>query len=281
MKTTTSNASSQPRALVYSSHLSTMGSWSRLALGLAHTLNRLMPTDLATPTHVSAHVGQWASGFNLVRYEREMAKDYDLLWNVDIFSYAEPLAKRNLAWVIAPHYNNVPPPDFELFAISEYVQSLIERFWKRISQRLYPWVPAFPNAVEKERAILHVGRFIRPNDLVDSGQLLAIEQFNALVQEYQAWRWQLVLLSVFVLGHGGFHYGTAAQYRQRPRPTALDWQWSGISRLAESKRRESLMGSDEESIFRFFSTWIPCGRFRRWRSAKPPSSCGDSHRVPS
>lgn len=192
---------STSRALVYSSHLATMGSWARLAVGLAQSLNRLLPTDLATPAPVAPQVQEWAAELSVVAYEREMARQYDLLWNVDVFSYAEPLAKRNLAWVIAPHYNNVPPPDFELLAISDYVQSLVERYWQRICGRLYPWVRAFPAELQKERIILHVGRFLPPGELIDPGHLLAIDQFQALSREIDA-PWQLVLVGALVPGCG-------------------------------------------------------------------------------
>jgi GT2 family glycosyltransferase/glycosyltransferase involved in cell wall biosynthesis len=199
-----------PKALIFTSHLMSMSSWARLAVDLARSLSRVMPTEIASATPLSPQVLEWfrsdrdSHPLEIVPFESGMAAQYDLLWNVDVNTYAEPLAKRNLAWVIAPHYNNVPAEEFELFAVSQYVQKQAEHFWKRICQRLYPRAWGETVSLEKEKIILHLSRFVRPNELVDPAHQIAIEQFKKLCAEDEKWNWQLVLLGGLVPGHGSY-----------------------------------------------------------------------------
>ncbi len=189
---------------MYSSHLGGMGSWARYAIAAARALAQLMPTQLAVAGPLSPQVADWAAGLELVPYDREATRGAELLLNVDAFSYAEPLAQRNIAWVFAPHHNNVPPPEFELYAVSEYVQAVAEKTWQRMCGRLYPPVTWQPNEAEKERLILHVARFVPPSELIDPGHRVAIEQFGKLTLELEESRWQLALIGGLVPGAGGY-----------------------------------------------------------------------------
>ncbi|PWG63259.1 glycosyltransferase [Spiribacter halobius] len=200
---TPSGDDSAERALVYSGQLLSMGRDARCAVALTRALERILPTDLATGGPVSPQVAEWAGDLRILPYEPGMERGYGLLCNVDPLSYAEPLARRNLAWVAAPHVNNVPAPGFEILGMSDHVVAAVERLWERVATRLYPGVDAPATVLTKERIILSVGRFTAPGPLLDHGHLQAVRQFRELC-ESGIEDWQLVLVGGLVPGNGPY-----------------------------------------------------------------------------
>ncbi len=187
------DAYSVSRALVFTSHLHAMGGVSRAAAALARGLARLMPTSIASPVPVQPQVHDWLAGLNVVPYEPGMEADYALLLNVDVFSYAQPLAQRNLAFIFFPRKHEPAPEAFELLANSRYTACHVEAWWQRPCQPLYQAVDNDFQPGPKRNVVLHVSRFSgQAGGESNKGHMCMIEAFKRL-QEH-APGWELVMI---------------------------------------------------------------------------------------
>ena len=192
------------KGLIYTaSHLYGLGGGARAVIAIAQAMSQFLPTEIATTQPVPPQVREWLGNIPLIPYRRGMGKDYDVLWSVDHFSYADPLAKRNLAYIFHPHANNTPPPEYELFAVSDYTRGHVESAWGTPCETLYLPIALERMACRKEKMILNVSRFASPNEFADKGHLAMLDAFRAL---YNAGLkdWQLVFIGSLDPGHGQF-----------------------------------------------------------------------------
>lgn len=135
------------------------------------------------------------NGVTVQQHYLGCARGYDLLVNVDHFTYEPPLAKVNLAHVFHPHYGNVPEgvaDKYRFSANSRYTSGWIAHEWNITAPHLYVPIELDPAPRLKEQMILHVSRFSRPTDLADKGHMQMIQAMRSLV-EAGADDWELVL----------------------------------------------------------------------------------------
>ena len=187
--------------IIVTNHLYGIGGGARtvecIAKGTKHLGHNVTIASLSNIPH---NVRGWIEGFNIVRYEYEMEKNFDVLWNVNHFEYVKPLAKRNLAFIFFPNRRNNPPPGYELFAVSKYSAEHIEAAWSRLAEVLYLPVNRFKR-LAKKRSIVNIARFANPNEFADKAQIPMIETFEAL-QKSGMHDWTLTFVGGLDPGEG-------------------------------------------------------------------------------
>jgi len=190
------------RSLIYTNHLYGLGGGARAVEHIARALNTCTEVEIATETDVPAQVREWIPDLKIIPYQMGMEENYDILWNVDHFRYAQPLAKRNYAFIFFPHENNIPPKEFKLYAVSQYTALHISKQWNAVSEALYLPIEMQRMPVGKQKRILNVARFARPNQYADKAQRQMLQAFKGLCDS--GCDWEMVFIGSLDPGQGGF-----------------------------------------------------------------------------
>lgn len=207
------------KALLYTSHLYGLGGGARAALDIAIAMKEIMPTHIAYGLSPSAQVLDWlrphlGQGLSVGPYRGGMEDSFDLIWNVDHFRYIPPKGKRNLAFVFFPYSNNVAPPQYELYGVSDYSSRATEEMWERPCQTLYLPINTPSLVAPKKKVILNVARFAAPSEYADKGHSYMIDAFKLLWDEGH--RYELLFIGGLDYGHGKYLDHLMEQARNYP-----------------------------------------------------------------
>lgn len=205
--------------LIYTSHLYGLGGGARAVIYIARAMSERMSTTIAWSIPPSLDVIDWLGPYlcdtlRIERYGSQRPEDYDVLWNIDHFRYITPSAKRNLAFVFFPRSDNVAPPQFSLFGVSQYTSDYVERLWEVPCETLYLPIDTKVAWQRKRPMILNVARFAAPSDYADKGHIYMIEAFKALVDN--GLQWELWLMGGIDYGHGRFLDSLCSSVRGYP-----------------------------------------------------------------
>jgi glycosyltransferase involved in cell wall biosynthesis len=230
---------------------------SRLEEFFAIDLSRVKLVTLTRagrlPTLVSKLRGNTAAAVVQHDYEQLRQLDLDLFINN---SYATGIvcpSERGILMCMFPHANaarEVVESYQTIVAISEYTAEWVQRRWKRSSEIVYPPCDDMGPADNKQKIILHVGRFTADSDQDErhhKGQALLLATFKQMSQLHRT-GWELHLVgsvgsekqfaeSLVKEANGlpvVFHFNAAREeVRDLYRKAAIYWHATGYAVDAE------------------------------------------------
>lgn len=188
------------KACVTTSHLYGMGGGAKAVFWIVKGLHKHGSVTVFTKTAIpDSVIAEMPKGVMYANWYPGCSAGYDVHVCIDHFNYEPPMAKRNLALVFHPHRRNVPPEQYELWAISRYTQAQIKEQWGRESLVFYPSVDGDLYSGQKAKRILHISRFSAPNQYADKGHRHMIRAFKALKSD-----WEFVLAGSTDPAQGGY-----------------------------------------------------------------------------
>lgn len=195
------------KCLVYTSHLYGLGGGARAALWIAKAMSHFMPTTICYSLSPSAEVLDWlrpdlGPNLALAPYSKGMETSFDTIWNVDHWRYLPPAGKRNLAFIFFPRFDNVPPPQYTVYGVSQYSARYVEELWQRPCETLYLPVEAGECVRPKRKMILNVSRFARPSEYADKGHREMIDAFKLIHDAHP--HWEMLFVGGLDPGQGSY-----------------------------------------------------------------------------
>lgn len=146
-------------------------------------------TFYTTNTPSEGALKNWFDNVPIRFYYPGCEKDFDFFINIDHFSQAQPLAKKNAVHTFFPHPNTPPPAEgVEIYSNSAYTARHIQLAWGRKATPMYIPIDSEFYSGDKDKIILHVSRFSEPSEWADKGHRQMIQSFKLITKNLPGWR---------------------------------------------------------------------------------------------